>query len=142
MTHSTPAFTRALSSRREDDEADGTLFLGSVGGPYVSTDNGDSWVRVVNGLDTTLVRRVVVTPSGSIFAATRANGVYVSTDGGQTWAMTGPTSSDVFHSEQGRIQTVIREEGIEDRVHWSGFVPDEQLRLIHAAALALVLPSA
>lgn len=55
--------------------------------------------------------------------------------------LVGPTSSDVFHSDQGRIQQVIREEGIEDRVHWLGFVPDEQLRLIHAAAIALVLPS-
>lgn len=55
--------------------------------------------------------------------------------------LVGPTSSDVFHSDQGRIQQVIRDEGIEDRVHWPGFVPDEQLRLIHASALALVLPS-
>ena len=37
---------------------------------------------------------------------------------------------------------MIREEGTEDRVHWLGFVPDEELRLIHAGAVALVLPSA
>lgn len=56
--------------------------------------------------------------------------------------LVGPIGGDVFHSDQGRIQQVIREEGTENRVHWLGFVPDEELRLIHAGALALVLPSA
>ena len=36
---------------------------------------------------------------------------------------------------------MIDEEGTASIVHWLGFLPDEELRLIHAGALALVLPS-
>jgi len=55
--------------------------------------------------------------------------------------LVGPTDSDVFHSDRGRIQRIVDEEGTAAQVHWLGFLPDEELRLIHAGALALVLPS-
>jgi len=55
--------------------------------------------------------------------------------------LVGAASGDVFHSHEAHIRQVIRAEETTDKVHWLGFVPDEQLRLVHAGALALVLPS-
>jgi glycosyltransferase involved in cell wall biosynthesis len=56
-------------------------------------------------------------------------------------ALVGPTSQDVFFGEREQIERIIGEEGTGPLVHWLGFLPDAQLRLIHAGALALVLPS-
>ena len=55
--------------------------------------------------------------------------------------LVGPTSQDVFFGEREQIERIIEEEGTGPLVHWLGFLPDTQLRLIHAGALALVLPS-
>ncbi len=54
--------------------------------------------------------------------------------------LVGP-NDDVFHADRQRIQDIVRELGTEPLVHWPGFLPDEELRLIHAGARALVLPS-
>jgi len=56
-------------------------------------------------------------------------------------ALVGPTSQDVFFGEREQIERIIDEERTGPLVHWLGFLPDAQLRLIHAGALALVLPS-
>jgi glycosyltransferase involved in cell wall biosynthesis len=56
-------------------------------------------------------------------------------------ALVGSLDDDVFLTDRGRIQDAIAQEGTATFVHWTGFVPDEDLRLIHTAALALVLPS-
>lgn len=55
--------------------------------------------------------------------------------------LVGPTSTDVFHGEQGRIRATITELGLESRVHWAGYVPDEELRHLHSGALGLLIPS-
>ena len=55
--------------------------------------------------------------------------------------LVGPISQDVFHGDQARIRSTIRAAGTEDRVHWTGFVPDEQLRHLHSGAIALLIPS-
>jgi glycosyltransferase involved in cell wall biosynthesis len=55
--------------------------------------------------------------------------------------LVGPTNTDVFHSDEAKIRRLIDTEGTARLVHWLGFLPDEQLRLVHAGALALVLPS-
>ena len=54
----------------------------------------------------------------------------------------GATDGDVFHGSQGDIRRAIAQAGTEQLVKWAGFVPDEDLRHLHSAALALVLPSA
>jgi glycosyltransferase involved in cell wall biosynthesis len=56
-------------------------------------------------------------------------------------AFVGPTDADVFHSDHAQLREVIEREGTAPLVHWLGFLPDEQLRLVHANSLALVLPS-
>jgi glycosyltransferase involved in cell wall biosynthesis len=56
--------------------------------------------------------------------------------------LVGPTGGDVFHGNLEQIRQIIAAEGTAPLVHWPGFIPDERLRLLHAGALALVLPSA
>jgi alpha-1,3-rhamnosyl/mannosyltransferase len=53
----------------------------------------------------------------------------------------GPTVEDVFHADRQAVRDQIRRCGTEDLVHWTGFVPDEQLRHLLSGAVALVFPS-
>jgi len=55
--------------------------------------------------------------------------------------LVGAVAGDVFHGDQGRIRAAIAEAGTESTVHWTGFLPDEELRHLHSGAVALVLPS-
>lgn len=55
--------------------------------------------------------------------------------------LVGALEGDVFHGDLGSIRRAVRGAGTEQLVHWPGFVPDAELRLLHAGALALVLPS-
>jgi glycosyltransferase involved in cell wall biosynthesis len=55
--------------------------------------------------------------------------------------LVGPTTGDVFHEDLPRIRRTIEQEGTSALVHWLDFVPDVELRQVHAGALALVLPS-
>ncbi|MGE0555672.1 MAG: glycosyltransferase family 4 protein [Gemmatimonadales bacterium] len=56
--------------------------------------------------------------------------------------LVGTTDGDVFHSDQARVRRAIEEAGTGELVHWTGFVPDEQLRHLYSGSLALLLPSA
>jgi glycosyltransferase involved in cell wall biosynthesis len=56
--------------------------------------------------------------------------------------LVGATSGDVFHGDQPRIRRTIAEAGTESLIRWTGFLPDDELRHLHAGAVALVLPSA
>ncbi len=49
---------------------------------------------------------------------------------------------DVFHDSQAEVRRAIEAAGTSDLVRWTGFVADEDLRQLHAGAVALVLPSA
>lgn len=55
--------------------------------------------------------------------------------------LVGTTTADVFHQELDHIRRNIAEAGTTAMVHWTGFVPDDELRHLHSGALALVLPS-
>ncbi len=55
--------------------------------------------------------------------------------------LVGVTSGDVFLGDQPRIRAAIAAAGTADLVHWTGFVPDEELRHLHSGAVALLLPS-
>jgi glycosyltransferase involved in cell wall biosynthesis len=56
--------------------------------------------------------------------------------------LVGTTDGDVFHGDQARIRRMIEELGSGPRVHWPGFVPDDQLRHLYSGSVALLLPSA
>lgn len=55
--------------------------------------------------------------------------------------LVGATGSDVFHRSEHRILAEIERCGTAPLVHWTGFVPDDELRFLVGGALALVLPS-
>jgi glycosyltransferase involved in cell wall biosynthesis len=55
--------------------------------------------------------------------------------------LVGTTDRDVFHGDQARIRRTIDELGLGALVRWTGYLPDEALRHLHAGAVALVLPS-
>lgn len=56
--------------------------------------------------------------------------------------LVGTVDKDVFHGDQARIRQAIATARTESLVHWTGFLPDEELRHLHSGAVALVLPSA
>ncbi|HEX4933860.1 MAG TPA: glycosyltransferase, partial [Gemmatimonadaceae bacterium] len=55
--------------------------------------------------------------------------------------LVGTTSGDVFFGELEQLRALVAECGTTALVHWTGFVPDERLRALHAGAVATLLPS-
>lgn len=66
---------------------------------FRSTDNGDSWTPVNNGLACGNIWSLAIHGNGTIFAGTAGcgDGIYRSTDNGDSWTLanTGLTSTDV-----------------------------------------------
>lgn len=56
--------------------------------------------------------------------------------------LVGRRSGDVFHGDQAAIERAIAEGGAASLVHWTGFLPDDELRQVVAGAAVSVLPSA
>ena len=73
--------------------SNGDIFIGTdTGGMYRSTDNGDSWIQINNGLTASNVWSLAINSNEDIFAGamiadfdTTDNGVYRSTDNGDSW---------------------------------------------------------
>jgi photosystem II stability/assembly factor-like uncharacterized protein len=70
----------------------GHIFAGtSAGGVFRSTNNGDNWAPINNGLRETNIGALTINASGHIFAGTHQSfaaddsGVYRSTDDGNSW---------------------------------------------------------
>ena len=55
--------------------------------------------------------------------------------------LVGSRHSDVFHNELSRLDALVAEAGTGSLVHWTGFLPDEELQPLLAGAIALLLPS-
>jgi glycosyltransferase involved in cell wall biosynthesis len=83
-------------------------------------------------------------PHKNIDVLIRAHAVLVRElgDSAPHLVLVGPLETDVFHSAHSRLCQTIDQAGTTALVHWVGFLPDEQLRLLHARSLAVVLPSA
>lgn len=64
----------------------GNLYAGLWGqGVFKSSNNGNSWILVNNGLTSLSVHSIVITPSNEIFVGTFGGGIYSSTNGGENW---------------------------------------------------------
>lgn len=55
--------------------------------------------------------------------------------------LVGSVDGDVFHGDRRSICQAIAAAGTGSLVKWAGFVPDDDLRYLHAGAIALLLPS-
>jgi glycosyltransferase involved in cell wall biosynthesis len=55
--------------------------------------------------------------------------------------LVGSTDGDVFHKNTREVREAIHECDTMDLVHWAGYVADDELRHLHAGAIALVLVS-
>ena len=63
--------------------SEANLFVGAYGGVFLSTNNGDSWNEVNNGLTKSPIYTIAV--SGlNLFAGT-ASGIFISTNNGDDW---------------------------------------------------------
>ncbi|GIW12416.1 MAG: glycosyl transferase family 1 [Dehalococcoidia bacterium] len=56
-------------------------------------------------------------------------------------ALAGDFSGDRFYTEPLAVRALQDALGIAERVHWLGYVPDEDLAALYSGAVALVLPS-
>ena len=68
-----------------------TLYAGTSGGVFKSTDVGTSWTAVNTGRGNTIVFSLAIDPTdtATIYAGTQAAGVFKSGDGAATWQPTG-----------------------------------------------------
>ena len=55
--------------------------------------------------------------------------------------LVGSYDTDTFHADTASIRAEVARQGLEERVHWVGFVPDDDLRQLYAGAVATVLPA-
>lgn len=69
----------------------GTIYAGSflpglaAGGMYKSTDSGNSWVQINNGLTDYRIVELALNASDDIFIGTEGGGIFRSVDKGDTW---------------------------------------------------------
>jgi photosystem II stability/assembly factor-like uncharacterized protein len=62
------------------------LYIGTTIGPYRSTDGGESWVEIVQGMESVYVASLVIDPQNpSVLYAGTTGGIYKSMDGGTQW---------------------------------------------------------
>jgi glycosyltransferase involved in cell wall biosynthesis len=94
---------------------------------------GARWLVYIGGFN----------PHKNVDVLVRAHGMVARAAGSAAphLLLIGSVSGDVFHGSRPLIERTIEEEGTGALVRWTGFLPDEEVRLLHAGALALALPS-
>lgn len=114
--------------RPSEDQAEIRAAAGRAGVP-----SGERWLVYVGGFN----------PHKHVDAAVRAHAELARELAEPLHLLlVGTIDKDVFHGDQARIRQAVATAGTEALVHWTGFLPDEELRHLHSGAVALVLPSA
>lgn len=87
----TSNFTNSTVSSLVSD-LNGVIYAGTNGsGVFKTTDKGQNWLQINNGLTSTNVSCVRINSKGYIFACTQSNGVFRSTNQGENWLHIGLT---------------------------------------------------
>ncbi len=78
--------------------SEGSLFAGTIGdGVFRSTDEGNSWIPVNNGLASLDIHTICTAPGDRLYTGTSSGSVYYSDDLGETWTITSSTGiADVY----------------------------------------------
>ena len=70
---------------------DGTIFVGTGNGVFMSTDCGSSWTAVNNGITTAYISSVAISPNyatdQTVFAGSNDGDMFKSTNGGAEWTV-------------------------------------------------------
>jgi glycosyltransferase involved in cell wall biosynthesis len=98
----------------------------------VGLPEGARWFTYVGGFN----------PHKRIDVLLRAHAlIAASGSGAPHLLLVGTLDADVFHGCRADLVALIERLATKHLIHWTGFVPDENLRALHAGALACVLPS-
>lgn len=94
--------------------ADGErIYAGTGAGVFVSRDRGHRWAPANQGLKITLVRSIVVTPSGAVLIGTAGKGILISHNQGQTWQNISTDLSNYMGFKENFIRTLtLSKDGI------------------------------
>lgn len=119
----------AAPAFRPRDQVDIEVGAGKVGLPA-----GTRWFIYVGGFN----------PHKNIPAIVRAHATMTarSHTGKPHLLLVGTLNRDVFLGDLAGAKAAIDEVGTSDIVHWTGFIPDEELSALNSGAIALLLPSA
>jgi alpha-1,3-rhamnosyl/mannosyltransferase len=94
---------------------------------------GDPWFTYVGGFN----------PHKRVESIVEAHAALVAqTEHRPHLLLVGSLTEDVFHGNVRQIRAAVEAAGTSDLVHWTGFVADDELRRLHAGAVALLLVSA
>ena len=78
---------------------DGTLFAGTTGDIYTSSDNGVIWTGASTGIPVDARITSIVASGNAIFAGSADNGVFTSANGGASWTAINSGLSDMHISQ-------------------------------------------
>lgn len=113
---------------RPSDRAESVAAAARVGVP-----TGAPYFTYVGGFNPHKRLDTIVRAHGRAVAATSGPAPHL--------LLVGTLSEDVFHGNVDEIRATVLAAGTEALVHWTGFVPDDELRHLHSGATALVLVS-
>ena len=78
---------------------DTTLFAGTTGDIYKSSDNGNTWTEVSSGIPVNARITSIVASGNAIFAGSASNGVFKTTNGGTSWTAINSGLTDTHISQ-------------------------------------------
>ena len=66
-------------------DSNNNVYVGSNRGLFKSTNEGNSWSKINNGITDTVIHSITITPNQKIFVATNKHGIFLSSNGGVNW---------------------------------------------------------
>jgi len=91
QSFSLESINKNLAARELNSDSFGNLYLATYSGIYKSTDSGNSWFAINNGIPNDWsykrIKKLLITHNDIIFATTDEMGLFRSTDLGATWIL-------------------------------------------------------